>query len=374
MDHTDLILAGAREENVYSSQRTSKGKRFEKYLEVLLRDMQNPTGDLAEDLKSVNEQLRQKINSPGAVSRTQLLENIALAYSNDEFIGERIMPVVTTADSEGLSVEYWRYDKANKFSYPSDEIGTAGKVNEVSEGVDRTSTSLTRRALKEFSDAWTLAMTDNVVATLINPMMNVLDGMAFNRELRIAAIAGASGSYGSNTAPLAGADQWNSATGGDPGKAVDAAKLSLWGGTGPGRWVGFTSRATFNVLKRHPVILDTFKYQSGKPAQATREMLAAYFELDELLIGDARKNTANEGQTASYSRIWPNVFGIARVSQAPSRQQAFFGMTLAQQLKAETWYVNGTGGRGGYFAQGSTAEKSLVVAADTGYLLTAVIA
>lgn len=373
MDNTDLILKGEREENLFNSQRTSKGKRFERYLEKMLHDILHPDEALAKDLKEVNEQLRQKVNTPGAVSRTQLLENIAVAYANDEFIGDRILPIVPTADSEGLSVEYWLYDKANKFSYPGDEIGTAGKVNEVSEGVTRTSTALVRRALREFSDAWTQAMTDNVVAGLINPMMNVLDGMAFNRELRQAAIAGVAGSFGANTSALAGGDIWNSATGGDPGKAVDAVKLNLWGGTGPGRWVAYTSRAVFNVLKRHPVVLDTFKYQGGKPAQATREMLAAYFEVDELLVGDARKNTANEGQTASYSRIWPNIFGVVRVSQAPSRQQAFFGMTLQQQLKAETWYVNGTGGRGGYFAQGSTAEKSLVVAADTGYLLTGVI-
>lgn len=325
--------------------------------------------DLASDIAEINKDLALKVNTPGAVSRTQLLENLAVQYANEEFIGTRLLPIVPVQPSLGLSVEYWLYDKANQFSYPSDEVGTTGAVNTVSEKVSKTSTALVRRALKEFSDSWVVSMQDNIVSRLIAPQMNVLHGLNFLLEQRIAAILVNSSNYGANTVALAGGDRWDTATG-DPAAVVDAAKLALWSGTGPGRWVAFTSPAVHNVLKRHPAVLDTFKYTGNPPKMATKAMLAEYFELDDYVVGAARYNSANEGQTASYSRIWTDVFGIVRVADSPSTQNASFGYTLQQPMQTETWYIQGQGGRGGYYVQSSHADKSLIVCADCGYLVT----
>jgi len=357
--------------------RTEKGLAFEKLQRALVRNLQNgpETDEIAEELEHANEVLRslrddtwrQKELTPTEVQTTPVLQDLSVQYANDEYIGTRVMPIVPVAEGT-LSLEYWEYDKTNKFSAPDDEIATRGTVNEVSENVTKTSTSLQRRALKEFVDAWTQSAMDNPVRSLVSPLMNVLDALAFRQEMRIAAIAGTSTAFGSNTSAIAAADQWNSATGGDPLGDVQTALAATWMGTGPSMTVGVTSLNIYNVLVKHPQILDAYKY--SRSGRLRREELAAYFELDELLVGKARKNTANEGQTASYSRIWPDVFGVFRVANMPSTQQAVFGATFQDPIQQEQWYENGVGGRGGFHVQASHADKSKVICSDCGYLLT----
>lgn len=356
--------------------RTERGLAYDRFQAKLLANLAHAdTPALQAEIDQYNEVLRSlrdgtwrgKELSPGAVQTTPVLQDLSLMYANDEYIGTRLMPLVNVSPGI-LSVEVWKYLKENRFSAPSDEIGTRGKVNEVSEAVSKTATSLQRRALKEFVDAWTQQAMDNPVRELVSPTMNVLDGLALNQELRIAAIAGVAGSYGANTAAIAAADRWDTATGGDPLGAVQTALDAMWIGVGPARTVAFTSQAVYNVLVKHPAILDAYKYtRSGR---LKREELADYFEVDELLVGRARKNTANEGVTASYSRIWPNVFGVLRVAQAPSTKQAVFGITLTDPNQQEQWYENGVGGRGGYHTQVSHADSHWVLCADCGYLLT----
>ena len=64
-------------------------------------------------------------------------------------------------------------------------------------------------------------------------------------------------------------------------------------------------RDVFDVLVDHPDIvgrLDRGQTPVG-PAQANRAQLAALFEVDEVLVMDAIKNTSKEGQTAAHSFI-----------------------------------------------------------------------
>src|SRR5690606_26704004 len=104
-------------------------------------------------------------------------------------------------------------------------------------------------------------------------------------------------------------DRWDSSTGGDPVNDINAAIAACWSGRGPGKKVAFTNLDIWNILKVHPRLLDMIR--GNRDGMLTREMFAQWFEIDELLIGKARHDTANDGQaSASYSRIWPAVFGI----------------------------------------------------------------
>lgn len=354
----------------------NRSLKFAQYVEEFRSKILEPeNAALKSDLDEVEKILRAKALTPGAVTRTQLLENLAIAYDNEEFISKRLAPVIPIDPSMGLSPEYWKYSKKNQMAYPDDVVGTDGSVNVVSEGVERTSTALTRRALKELSDSWTLSMQDSIVSRLVNPMVNVLHALEFLGEIRGAALLGTATAYGSNTTALAGADVWSSAGGGDPAGAVDTMKDSIWSGTGPTRTVAFTSPGVHKVLKRHPQVLDSIKYGgNGKsPAIVTKQALAEFFEVDEYVVGAGRKTVTNEGQTQVYSRMWPDVFGIVRVATAPSLNMASFAATLQQPIQSETWYVQGQGGRGGYWVQGSLADKILCLCSDCGFLLTGVI-
>jgi hypothetical protein len=58
-------------------------------------------------------------------------------------------------------------------------------------------------------------------------------------------------------------------------------------------------RAVFNALKNHPTIIERIKYTSS--AIPTTQLLAALFDVDEVLVAASLVNTAAEGQTKSIS-------------------------------------------------------------------------
>jgi hypothetical protein len=349
-------------------QRTPEGAAFDRKLSALL----SAAREKPELIKSLDEGLARLQATPGMVGTTQTLTELSLSYANDDYIGDRLMPIVP---ANKLAVEYFQRPQDIGLSYPADTVGTDGSVNEVSERVTLATAPLTRRALKEHLDVWTMELGDSIALELIDPLMNVLDGLALGREQRQATILTTPGSYGANNAPIAAANRWNTAAGGDPVGNVLAAKAACWTGNGPGKWVGFCGVNVYNALKTNVKVLDQVKYTGGNPAVVTRQAIAGLFELDDLYVGMARQNTANEGAAAVYTRMWDanNCFGIVRVANRPSRRSASFGITLQIPTKTEQWFEQGRGGRGSYIVQASHADGAVVLAAPCGYLYTTVI-
>ena len=155
-----------------------------------------------------------------------------------------------------------------------------------------------------------------------------------------------------------------------------AAKAACWTGNGPGRWVAYCGVNVYNALRNNPRVLDQVKYTgSTSPALVTRQGLASFFDVDELLVGMARQNTANEGAANVFTRMWDanNSFGVVRVADRPSRRSASFGITMTQPLQTEQWFTQGDGGRGAYVTQASVATAEVVMAQLCGFLLTTVI-
>src|SRR5512145_2089916 len=182
--------------------RTEEGERFTKFANELIRVLQNPDAEVADDVAEMNARLRdlaewtkrhnikitpemvQRELTVGGVQTTPVLQDFAVMYANDEYIGKRLLPSVPVSQGTG-SVTYWIYDKKNRFSALSDEIGTRGKVNEVTENATPTSATLQPRALQEHVDARTKAAMDSPVAALINPLGIVMDGLELNQEKRV---------------------------------------------------------------------------------------------------------------------------------------------------------------------------------------------
>lgn len=63
-------------------------------------------------------------------------------------------------------------------------------------------------------------------------------------------------------------------------------------------------RTVFDTLIDHPDIVGRLdRGQTTGPAQATRDSLAALFEVEDILVMDAIQNTGKQGQTAAHSFI-----------------------------------------------------------------------
>ena len=197
------------------------------------------------------------------------------------------------------------------------------------------------------------------------------EGLAFRRERRIANVLTNPANYGANTTAIAAADRWDTATGGDPIADIQNAMAEIWMGRGSSLLWMFSSLNVYNVLSRHPAILDLFKYSGTTPGLATPDMLARFFGADAFVIGKAREDATNENTPAAYTRLWSDVWGCVRVAQRASIRNAVFGYTF-RHLQPETAVVYDPlkGHGGGYTAQVSVSETHDVVASPTGFLLT----
>jgi hypothetical protein len=205
---------------------------------------------------------------------------------------------------------------------------------------------------------------------MVDLVASVNDAIALREEMRIATILTTSGNF-TNTAALSGSDRWD-ASGSDPIAKIRAGIRACWRGPGSSKLIAYAGGDVYEYLRQHPLVVDKFKYTSND--LPTRQQLAQFFGLDDLLVGDAWNDTANEGQTASYSRIWGKNFGILRVADRASIRNASFGYTFRFGQKSTTeWFDPKPGVAGGYYAKVGLQECHEIVAADAGYLYTTVI-
>ncbi len=91
----------------------------------------------------------------------------------------------------------------------------------------------------------------------------------------------------------------------DPFGDIDAAKEAVKLGSGKKANVIGTSLTEFNYLRNHPDLLDRYKIMSGNDGvkSLTKEILAALFDVEEFVVGEAVYNANKEGsatQTLSY--------------------------------------------------------------------------
>lgn len=350
-------------------------EEFKKFLAGLDRLRTSPLPEHREIWRKANAELigRTKMVGPSSVHNDSTLANVSVEYANEDYIGLQLMPVV---DAAKLSDKFFVYDKRSRLAVPDDAVGARGDANEISDARSTDTYSCKDYALKNYVDALTLASQDAPLNEMIDLVMALNDMMDLAEEIRIAAVLTASANFASaNTSALTGPDRWDTAGGGDPIKNIQDALAAIWMGRGPSDLVAYCSLEVFNVLSRHNDIRDLFKYGGTKPGLASANMIADFFGLNALLVGKARKDTANSGQTASYARVWgSDYFGIVRVARSPGIRTASFGYTFRFGEKSTTqWWDPSKGTEGGYYARVALHEDHKVVANDTGYLFRTVL-
>ena len=366
------MTVGLSAADIIQTQRTEQGLHYEKLAKETRRLLRARVGEDVERAKRLNDSiLHLKGVSPSQVHSNTFLANLSVQYKNDEYIGESLMPAVPVGKR---SDAYAVFPKRERFAFPDDAIGARGRANELSESRSSDNYSVRDYALQNFVDVETVNNQDAPFDEMMDLIEAINDGLAFKREKRIATIVTTAGNYAGNTVTLAGSDQWNSAGGGDPIKNVQDALAAMWMGQGRTRRVMFSSLEVYNVLARHVVLRDLFKYTTE--GLATRQQLARYFDCDDYLIGAAREDTANAGAAASYSRIWGKHLGILRVAERATRRSAHFGSTFrsAGDPVTNEWFDAAVGKAGGYLAKVGVSEDHKVVAGDTGYLIVNAIA
>lgn len=139
----------------------------------------------------------------------------------------------------------------------------------------------------------------------------VQDVMQLDEEVDQATLATTAANYASsNKESLSGTDQWDDPDS-DPKETVKAAKEAVRQKIGRDPNVMLMSKPIFNALDDHPKLLEKTKYTSSD--SITVEMLARYFNLSKVAVGDAVYTTGDE---TGFTDVWGNYVVLAYVPQA----------------------------------------------------------
>jgi len=363
----DVLYRIATGDQIANIQRTARGLKHDRQVEQLQADLADAETRAALNGSFADVRVTKGVSAASVHSNTYL-SNLSAGYANDSYIGERlILPVPVQKRSDIFAV----YPQREMFESPTDLItNDRAQANEISASRQSTTYTLKDYGLQNFVSNETLDNQDLPFDERADMVMELAEHIARKREIRDAAFLTSTANYGSgNSVTLSGSDQWDSAGGGDPIKDITTAKAALFNGPGATDVLGFCSINVLNVLARHPTLLDLQKYTTN--GLLTPEGIARYFGLAGLLVGEARKQTANEGQTASYSRIWGLDFGLVRVARAPSRRTASFAARFrkASDPVVTEWFDATAGKSGGYYVKNAVSEDIVSVASFGGYII-----
>lgn len=350
----------------------AKVDAYEDYMDrikaVMLSSSPRVQAELARANKGFTD-LRSKDIAPATVHQNATLSSMSVQYANEAYIGEMLCPELRVGNQTGV---YYIYGQSDRMQYPDDELGPRSRANEIQETRTTGTFACVPYGYENFVSAMTLANQDAPLDEMIDLQEAILEGLAFRRELRTATLFTTAGNYGANTVAIQAANAWNTNTGGDPIADLQAALANIWQGRGPSDMNFFSSLTVYNVLSRHPAILDLFKYNGSSPGLATPDMIARWFDGTRYLVGKARQDATNEATAATYTRVWGDVFGMVRVARRASIRNAAFAYTFRHGAPISLqWFDEKVGHGGGYSAKVSVSEQHAVVAAPTGYLITA---
>lgn len=141
----------------------------------------------------------------------------------------------------------------------------------------------------------------------------LMNSLLLAREYRVATQFTTTGNYASTGAASA---VWTNKTTASPVDDILTAIRRIAPSSVESRLVAWCSLSVWHTLRVHPQLLALKGATSG---MISRQEFASFFDVDELAVSDAQRDTANPAQTGSYSYAWGStVFGLARVPLNPS--------------------------------------------------------
>lgn len=251
------------------------------------------------------------------------LSNIALeAFRDGSFVAPALFPVVPVGkQSDG----YYVLNKGDWLRNPTSTL-RAPKTSprRVEFSVSTDTYFATNYALAGENAFETLANADNPIALRQRTVRKVVADLMRDAEVRVASKVTSISNVGSGVA-LTGAAKWSDYLSSDPISDIDSGHAFIHDTTGVIANTLLLDYNTAKIVRRHPVMLDMYKYTQGgflKDAE-----LRECFSVERIIIGNAIRNAANEGGANSMVNVWGNNALLCYVDPAaPSLQTSTFGL------------------------------------------------
>ncbi len=297
------------------------------------------------------------------------LSNISIAYKNPKYIADALFPAINVSKESDY---YFTFDKDFWFRNHVQRRGPSAGYEQGGFTVSKTQYVCVNKGLAFPLPYETVKNADAAIDLERTGAEWLADQFLLDREITLAArILGASAWTSSTT--LSGTTQWSDYENSDPIGDVETGRQTIQKLTGLTPNVGLMGTEVFAKVRRHPDLLDIYKYT--EKGILSVDQVGAALQIPKLLIGDSVYNSSDEGQTFSGSYIWGKYCLLLYVAPNPGLRQASAGYTFL-------WLQNGYTVPLAKVAdpmhrqdvlQGDCAYDQKVVGADCGYeIITAV--
>ena len=259
------------------------------------------------------------------------LSNVAINYRPPRGIWDKIFPIIPVAKQSDMLLTFTQGDL---FRIPSTLRARGTEAQKVGWQVSSDTYYCENYALKYAQFDEDAANQDDIFASLNDDearVMKLKDFLGQDAELRIANQVTSTSNVGSSVAV---ASSWTSPTVARPVDDLFTAIRNVEGATGyrPNR-VLFSSLAWDHWSANNQVVDKVFGTGvTGGGMRATAELTKQLLQMDEVLIGGAFQNTAEEGIAQTLSRIWADHVLVYYAPATPSRFEPSFGYEFRWQV------------------------------------------
>lgn len=250
----------------------------------------------------------------------RLLSQIAISYANDVLIAGTIAPMVTVEKQGDL---YTVFDRADAFRIEDAKRSPATEANKITRSISSDSYFCQNYALKY---PVTLEDRENADPVFRQNLINdagayLVDKHGLDWENRVATLVLNTSNVGSSSGV---GSEWDAAASSDPlgdlNTALDAAEDLT--GTRPNKAI--FGKDAWRTCRRNDQILNRLFGSNNGGGFAQRQQVASLLEIEEIMVGGAYKNTGNEAQAESLSKIWGDDVLLYYVPPTPRRDTPSF--------------------------------------------------
>lgn len=265
------------------------------------------------------------------VHQDQILQNVSIRYKNGLYIADSIAPVVPVTKR---SDKYYIFSKADDFRDTAEYRAPGTSSNR-----DGFTLSTDTYYCKEIAQSTQLedevkANADSVLRIETAKTNFVTNKILLKWEILTASLFTTTSNWDNSATPSV---KWDIYETSDPIDDIETAIDTVESGHGHVANTMIISKNVWKKLKHHPALLARLSNDTTRILSI--DDLKKIFDIPNIYIGNTTKNTAQQGQTASYSNIWDKDVWIGYITDTPGLEQPTAVYTFV-------WNYAGTGIRG----------------------------
>jgi hypothetical protein len=230
----------------------------------------------------------------------EALTQISIAYRNQAFVAEEVLPVVPVQKKNDV---FFKFSKQHFRSY-QDAYAAGQRAQQIEVDLDQRGFYMADgHALEDSITDDEREQADPGAQLEVEKTEKLTNIIALNEEIAFFNNI-MNTSVITQNSTLSGTAQWSDYVNSDPVAAVLVARRTVQQQIGDFPNYLLVSQPVMDVLANHPRILDRVKYTAnGARNQLDEQDLARVFKVDKVLVSAALHQTANEGEADSLGYI-----------------------------------------------------------------------